>query len=162
MCDRLGAAKDLLRIAESQHAERIGEQITCGNDAARVLVPRLRHEGVEVLGFLALDTRHRPIRWIEMHRGGIEGSQCVASEIARQALGMRATTVILAHNHPSGVPTPSEQDKRTTDGMRESLNLVEVRLLDHIVVTPHGEWMSVTTGVGGYVDVDGSLKQKCA
>ncbi|KSJ03914.1 DNA repair protein RadC [Pseudomonas aeruginosa] len=88
----------------------------------------------EVFAVLFLDTRHRLIDYAEMFRGTIDSAQVHPREVVKEALRRNAAAVILSHNHPSGDPTPSAADRALTVRLKQALDLVDVRLLDHVVV----------------------------
>lgn len=69
-----------------------------------------------------------------MFRGTIDGAPVYPREVVKEALRLNAAAVILAHNHPSGNTTPSGADRELTRRLREALNLMDVRMLDHIIV----------------------------
>lgn len=103
--------------------------------AARELVAlRLAPHQREVFSILWLDNRHRVIAFEELFFGTIDGCSVHAREVVRQAIHHNAAACILAHNHPSGVAEPSHADRSITSKLREALNLIDVRLLDHLVV----------------------------
>jgi DNA repair protein RadC len=81
-----------------------------------------------------LDNRHFLIAFEQMFRGTIDGTSVYPREVMKDALRHNAAAVILAHNHPSGDPNPSESDERITSRIKTALELVDIRLLDHIVV----------------------------
>jgi len=81
-----------------------------------------------------MDTRHRLIAYEELFRGTIDGASVHPREVVKAALHANAAATILAHNHRSGDPEPSQADKRITTRLREALALVDIRILDHIVV----------------------------
>ena len=97
---------------------------------------RLRLYGLpyEVFACLLLDTRHRVIRYEELFRGTIDGASVHPREVVRKVMETNAAAVIFAHNHPSGLPAPSQADLRITQRLKESLALIEVRVLDHLIV----------------------------
>ena len=107
-------------------------------DAARFLKARLLDLPHEVFCCLFLDTRHRLIRYEELFRGTIDGATVYPREVVKRALAHNASAVILGHNHPSGVSEPSEADRNITLKLAKALALVEVRLLDHVVVSRGG------------------------
>ena len=88
----------------------------------------------EVFCCLWLDNRHRVIACDELFRGTIDGASVHPREVVKQALAQNAAAVILAHNHPSGVLEPSRADELLTQTLKSSLQLVDVRVLDHLVV----------------------------
>ncbi len=89
----------------------------------------------EVFGAMFLDTRHRLISWKELFFGSIDGAEVHPREVVREALNLNAAAVILGHNHPSGVPEPSAADRAVTARMKQALSLVDIRLLDHFIVS---------------------------
>jgi len=89
----------------------------------------------EVFSVIFLDNRHRIIKYEEMFRGTIDGASVYPREVVKEALNCGAAAVIYVHNHPSGVVTPSEADKRITQKLKDALALVDVRSLDHCIVS---------------------------
>ncbi len=69
-----------------------------------------------------------------MFRGTIDGASVHPREVVKQALLWNSAAVIVAHNHPSGIPEPSQADEIITQRIKQALALVDIRLLDHIVV----------------------------
>ena len=88
----------------------------------------------EVFAVLFLDTRHRLIDYVEMFRGTIDAAEVHPREVVKQALRLNAAAVIVSHNHPSGNSEPSAADKAMTSLLRQSLALVDIRTLDHVIV----------------------------
>jgi len=107
-------------------------------DAARCFRARLANLGYEVFSCLFLDTRHRMITYEALFRGTIDGAAVYPREIVKRALGCDAAAVILGHNHPSGCCEPSEADRAITLKVSRALALVDIRLLDHLVVSRQG------------------------
>lgn len=108
----------------------------------------LRHAG-DVIGLLRaflgddprerfavvyLDTRHRPIAVHDAHVGTCESSPVHPREVFGPGVALSATSVIVAHNHPSGDPTPSQQDRNVTERLRQAGELLGIPLLDHVVI----------------------------
>lgn len=92
----------------------------------------------EVFGMLCLDQQHRLIRYEGIFRGTINQAQVYPRELVKLALNANAAAVILVHNHPSGKPTPSESDKRITQEIKAAMDLIGVRVLDHVIVGREG------------------------
>lgn len=88
----------------------------------------------EVFSVLFLDNQHFLISYEEVFRGTIDGASVYPREIVKAALKHNAAAVILAHNHPSGITTPSNADKQITDKLKSALSLIDIRVLDHIIV----------------------------
>jgi len=89
----------------------------------------------EIFAILFLDNRHRVIEFVPLFRGTIDGASVHPREVVKEALARNAAAVILAHNHPSGVAEPSAADELITTRLRDALALVDIRVLDHLVVT---------------------------
>lgn len=130
---QLQAALELARRHLGEALER-GAPLTDPAGAQRYLSARLRDLPHEVFACLFLDTRHRVIAFEELFRGTLNGASVHPREVVKRALSLNAAAVILAHNHPSGVAEPSAADRQLTNRLREALDLVEIRVLDHFVV----------------------------
>lgn len=98
------------------------------------LSAHLRGYAHEVFGCLFLDNQHRVIHFEELFRGTIDGANVYPREVVKKALAFNAAAVIFAHNHPSGVAEPSEADKHITIRLKQALNLIDIRVLDHFIV----------------------------
>ncbi|MDZ7804785.1 RadC family protein [Thiohalophilus sp.] len=103
-------------------------------DTKRYLQSRLRDLPHEVFACLFLDSQHRVIRYEELFRGTLNGASVHPREVVKKTLAHNAAALIFAHNHPSGIAEPSQADRHLTRRLVEALELVEVRVLDHIVV----------------------------
>ncbi|MCG9753056.1 DNA repair protein RadC [Vibrio brasiliensis] len=88
----------------------------------------------EVFALMLLDNQHRLIEFTELFYGTIDSASVYPREVVKVCLEKNAAAVILAHNHPSGDPTPSQSDRRITQRLKDALALIDVRVLDHIVV----------------------------
>ena len=102
--------------------------------AGRYFLPRFLYETDEVVMALLLDARRRPILCREIGRGTVDAAQISARKLASQCLERRASSVIVAHNHPSGNALPSEEDVAFTARLGEALSVLGVELSDHIIV----------------------------
>ena len=137
----LGPAKFAQLQAVLELARRhLGERLQRGNlllnpeATRRYLITTLGDLPHEVFCCLFLDTRHRLICYEELFQGTIDGASVHPREVVRRALHHNAAAVILAHNHPSGVAEPSDADQRITRRLKQALQLVDIRVLDHLVV----------------------------
>lgn len=88
----------------------------------------------EVFAVLFLDSQHRLIQLDEMFRGTLNQASVYPREVVRRAMTLNAGAVILAHNHPSGLAEPSRADEYLTLTLKSALQLIDVRVLDHLVV----------------------------
>lgn len=95
---------------------------------------QLRDESQEVFACLFLDSQHRVIVFERLFYGTIDSSTVYPREVLKRCLKHHAAAVILAHNHPSGIVTPSQADRRITEQLRQALALVDIRILDHFII----------------------------
>lgn len=137
----LGMAKYAQLQAVMELARRaIGEQLQAGAALGapelvkRYLRIRLGGQHHESFVVLFVDVRNRLIADKEMFRGTLTHTNVHPREVVKAALACNAASVILAHNHPSGLPEPSDADLVLTRALTQALALVEVRVLDHFVV----------------------------
>ncbi len=137
----LGSAKfaqlqAVLEMSRRHLSERLqrGDVLSSPEATRRYLQAQLGHYPYEVFAVLFLDNRHRVIAYEELFRGTIDGASVHPREVVRRALAHNAAALILAHNHPSGVSEPSQADRQITLRLRDALDLVDVRVLDHLVV----------------------------
>ena len=133
---RLAILRTLPELARRYLGESLpaGTTIRSPSDTEAFLVSRMRHLGHELFCCLFLDNRHRVLRFDEMFRGTIDGTSVYPREVVKEALAVNAAAVILAHNHPSGVAEPSQADERITRRLKSALELVDIRLLDHLII----------------------------
>jgi len=133
---RLAVLQALPELARRYFEETlpIGEAIRSPADTETFLMARLRDRPHEVFCCLYLDNRHRVLRFEELFRGTIDGTSVYPREVVKQALAVNAAAIILAHNHPSGVAEPSRADERITRRIKSALELVDIRLLDHLII----------------------------
>jgi DNA repair protein RadC len=103
-------------------------------DTRLFLMSKLRQYPREVFACLFLDTHHRVISFDELFHGTLDNATIHPREVVKRALDHNAAAVILAHNHPSGIAKPSQADKQITQQLKQVLDLIEVRVLDHIIV----------------------------
>ncbi len=89
----------------------------------------------EVFGVIFLDNQHRVRATAELFTGTIDSASVYPREVVKKALAENAAAVILYHNHPSGVAEPSQADRRITRRLSDALALVDIKVLDHFVVS---------------------------
>jgi DNA repair protein RadC len=130
---------DLIREAISyieSHARNGGEAFTSPRATANYLQLQLATAERELFAALFLDTRHRLIEFQVLFAGTVDAAHVHPREVAKAALKVNAAAVIVAHNHPSGNPEPSQADLAITRRLRDALALLDIRLLDHFIVAP--------------------------
>lgn len=108
--------------------------LTSPEAAAAVLVPRLARRDRERCVAALLDTKHRLLRVATVSIGSLNRTFMAPREILRDALLANAAALVVAHNHPSGDPTPSGDDERVTRRLVRAGEVVGVDVLDHLVV----------------------------
>ncbi len=104
---------------------------------AKYYMEHLRHEEQEVLIVMLLDGKNHLIGEQTLSRGTVNATLITPREIFLEAMKFHAVSVILVHNHPSGDPTPSDDDIKVTERVYRSGELLGVRLLDHVVIGDH-------------------------
>ncbi len=126
----------LIQAAQSCIRERFNSHQTsldcadAAKDQIQVLLAPFEHE---VFMALWLDNRHRIIHHEIMFRGTIDAAAVYPREVVKAALACNAAAVIFAHNHPSGITEPSHADIAITRKLKETLTLVDIRVLDHLI-----------------------------
>lgn len=113
--------------------------------AELLLMPILESEPVEVFGMVCLSTKHHLLCYHELSRGTLDATIVHPREIFKAALLANAAAVIVAHNHPSGDPTPSSEDRRFTERLLAGGALLGLTVLDHIIVG-EGRYFSFREG----------------
>jgi len=126
-----GILETRLRYRTSNEAP---EPFTTPQEVKDFLKMKLAELPHEVFAVLFLDNRHRLIHYEEMFRGTIDAAAVHPREVVKAALKHNCATLILAHNHPSGVPEPSRADEAMTRRLCDALGLIDVRVLDHVIV----------------------------
>ncbi|MBP3684536.1 MAG: DNA repair protein RadC [Oscillospiraceae bacterium] len=122
----------------AQRIEILDSLEACGN----YLVPRFFGRTRETVFLLCLDARCKVICCKELGEGSVNVASISIRKVVETALGANASSVVLAHNHPSGVAVPSEEDLLTTKRLYAALQAVEIVLADHIVVA-EGDYVSM-------------------
>lgn len=126
----------VLEMAKRHLFENIqrGDVLSNPDETRRYLLAQLQAYPHEVFACLFLDNRNRVIAFEKMFFGTIDGASVYPREVVRMALKHNAAAVIFAHNHPSGVSEPSRADEQITKLLKAALDLVDIRVLDHMVI----------------------------
>jgi DNA repair protein RadC len=130
---QLQAVMELARRAIAEQMQ-VGHALTSPETVKRYLRMRFGSQRHESFIVLFVDVKNRLIADKELFRGTINHTVVHPREVVVEALACNAASVMLAHNHPSGTPHPSEADLNITQRLREALALVDIRVLDHFVV----------------------------
>lgn len=129
-------------------AGTVGTAIKSPKETEDFLKARLSGLEHESFCVIYLDNRHRVIDFQELFRGTIDGTSVYPREVVKESLKNNAAAIILAHNHPSGVAEPSQADERITKRLKAALELVDIRVLDHIII---GAGQSVSLASRGLI-----------
>lgn len=134
--NRPAKAEEIVELAESILRERVerGEPLTDPAGVKRWLIARLSDCPREVFCVLFLDTRHRGIAFEELFHGTLDGCSVPPREVVKRCLHYNCAAVLFVHNHPSGIAEPSDADRRLTARLKDALQLVDIRTLDHFVI----------------------------
>ena len=131
--EKSSVVKLALAVLSSRY--RPGRAFTAPEDIEGFLRLKLTGRRNEVFGIIYLDTRHRLIEIEELFNGTVDGAAVYPRVVVQKALEHNAAALVCFHNHPSGVAEPSEADRGITQKLGRALALIDVRLLDHLVVT---------------------------
>ncbi len=148
----LGKAKAAQLAAVLEIAKRISkpkksEALRNSEEAATYLMPLLRHETQEKFLVLCLNSKNQLLCMETVFVGTLNSTIVHPREVFQVAIRHAAAGILVAHNHPSGDPSPSQEDLKVTQNLIESGKVVGIPLLDHIVIG-HGKWQSLrTTGM---------------
>jgi DNA repair protein RadC len=112
-------------------------QITSPLDAANLLMLEMGGLEQEHLRTLLLDTKNRVIAAQNVYVGNVNSSIIRVGEVFREAIRANATALIVAHNHPSGDPTPSPEDVQVTRSLVQAGSLLNIEVLDHLIIGHH-------------------------
>ena len=104
------------------------------DSCAQYLLPRFFGRKTETVFLLCLDAKCKLLCCKEVGQGGTNSTGISIRKIVETAIGVNASTVVLAHNHPSGLAVPSPEDIQTTRQIAQALRAVEITLADHIIV----------------------------
>jgi len=136
--------KAALEIGERLRKASLDERpaIHSPGDAAEILLHSMGALEQEELRIILLDTRNRVLGVETIYRGSLNSSQVRVGEIFKAAIRRNAASVIVAHNHPSGDPTPSPEDIAVTRAFVQAGKLLDVEVLDHLVIGLN-RWISL-------------------
>lgn len=115
-------------------SSKIKDKIQCSEDVYKRVGPYLRDLNKEVFKVLLLTTRNNIILEKTLFEGSLTESVVSPREVIKEAIGESAAAVIFVHNHPSGDPSPSEEDKRVTTQLKGACELMGITVLDHIII----------------------------
>ena len=123
------------------HPVVLGRRIHTPAECASALSGLLQDEAAEVFAILCLSTTHRVMAYHEVSRGTLDATLVHPREVFKAALLANAAAIILAHNHPSGDPTPSPDDVALTQRLVQAGQMIGIPVLDHVIVGDQ-RWIS--------------------
>ena len=138
----IGRVKGIELLCVGELSQRIWRTLTLSEAPAfttpeaiaAFYMEEMRHKEQEEMHLMILNTKQRLIRDILLFRGTFNHSPASPREIFIEALRYHAASIVLVHNHPSGDPTPSAEDRRTTVRIQEAGAMLGIRLLDHVII----------------------------
>lgn len=121
-----------------RHGRRVGAPMRSPADVARFVRALVGTDAREHFVVVMLDGRHRPVAYQVVSVGTATSSLVHPREVFQPAVGVGVVVILVAHNHPSGDPTPSAEDRDVTERLRRAGQLIGIPLLDHVVVAERG------------------------
>ncbi len=131
---QIKAAIEIGRRFREEETREISAQIKSSQDIVDILMPRMRDLKIEVFKVVFLDSQNRLIDIVESSTGTIDYTSPIIREIFHKALQLFATSIICAHNHPSGIVTPSPEDMAFTRRLQDAAKIIQIKFLDHIII----------------------------
>lgn len=122
------------RYYDVDRNKRVDEPLLTTTACGRYISKYFKAMPNEAVYLLCMDAKCKPLCCLKVAEGGVNSTGLSVRQVVKTALGAHATTVVLAHNHPSGIALPSREDIQTTLRLAAALDAVEVTLADHIVV----------------------------
>lgn len=134
---QIEAVMELIRRYNSEEPDET-PQIKSSRDIFEVMKPRIAHLPHEEVWIVILNRRHQVVKLFQVSKGGWASSLFDVKVIIKEAMLENACSVALCHNHPSGNLMPSPQDDDITRRCHEACKIVDIRFIDHLIITPHG------------------------
>lgn len=133
---RIMTADEVTKATKQHLARRVrrGNTMTSPDIVRDYLIAHYGDKEHEIFGAIFLDNRHRIIEISELFTGTIDGCSVYPREVIKTALQLNAAACCLFHNHPSGVCEPSQADERITQRLKSAFELVDIRVIDHVLV----------------------------
>ena len=151
MIGGLGLKRARLLLTAAEFGRRVAESdfVASSDDVVRLFRPRLERLTHEECWVVYLTSSNRIIERQRVSQGGVTGTVVDHRLIVKRALELLATQLILIHNHPSGTPEASAQDKLLTERIAKAAALFDIRLLDHLILARDGDFSFRREGLIG-------------
>ena len=127
---RLDAARRLFFSGDGTNRAKITSPV----DAARLLMPTMQGLDQEHLKVVLLDTKNQVIQITTVYIGSVNSAMVRVGEVFKEAVKQNAVSILVTHNHPSGIATPSPEDILVTRQIVEAGNLLDVTVVDHLII----------------------------
>jgi DNA repair protein RadC len=131
---QIKAALEIGRRFREDECRELRERLSDSAQAAALLMPRMRDLKTEIFKVIFLDSQNRMVAIEDLEEGTVNQASPIIREIFKRALEHFAVAVICAHNHPSGEPAPSREDKLFTQKLVEAGRTLQITVLDHIII----------------------------
>jgi len=142
----ISTALELGKRSRLEHAVK-KNKINCSNDVYEFMVKLIGTLNYEEFWVLFLNNSNKIISKYKLSKGGITGTLVDVRLVLKKALELLATGIILCHNHPSGSLKPSTADKKLTDKMKNATQIVDIKLLDHLIITEKAYFSFADEGI---------------
>lgn len=156
MIGGLGLRRARMLLAAAEFGRRVAlardegaDIISTSDDVVRLFRPLLGKLTYEECWVLYLTASNRIIERQRISQGGVQGTVVDHRLIIKRALELLATQIVLVHNHPSGTPEASAQDKALTEKIARAAELFDIRLLDHLIIARDGDFSFLREGLIG-------------
>ena len=126
---------------------RLTKKMTCPSDLAQHFQPQMRLLKKEIFKVVLLDSGNRMIKDVNITQGTLNASLVHPREVFKAAIDCLAAGIVLMHNHPSGDPFPSEQDKRITSQLRQAGQVMGIPVIDHLIIANTGYFSFANQGI---------------
>jgi DNA repair protein RadC len=143
---QLQAAKEIVKRSLKEHLES-SNIINSPGVTREFLQTTIGHLPYEVFVCLYLNASNEMIGYQEIFRGTATQTPIYPKEIVKEALNRNAVALVVAHNHPSGNPLPSQDDLNMTDILQKSLEMLDIQLYDHCIITSNGFFSFADAGI---------------
>lgn len=141
----IGQVKAIQLVAIGELAKRMSKPINISNikitspkDVYNLLIDEFRYETKEHIKLLMLNIKNNVLKITDLGTGGVNFAYLEPKDVVLEAIKINAPKIILVHNHPSGITTPSKQDILITQKLEKCLDLFGIKLIDHIIIADLG------------------------
>ena len=146
----IGKVKAIQILAVGELAQRIStpssiikQKIKNTEDVAKLFISEMANEKREIAKIIILNSKNNIIKIKDLSIGGTNYAILEPKIVLEEPIKMQAPKIILVHNHPSGNPTPSEQDFQATDRIFEAADIMGIELLDHVIIGKNNQYESI-------------------